>query len=130
MRSDQQGQPDHGGLVDTNGKRAARVKGLSEEQKKTIRAMSQPSDMDNKERKRQMAAMDRYVNSNKATLPPVVLEKFMDCYGNGQKKFEPVSTCGVWESARVHSREKLAKNWGAKPIRRSGSNAPWRTPIL
>ena len=88
IRSDQQGHPDHAGIVDANGRRTARVKGLTEEQKKAIQAMNQPSDMDNKERKRQMAAMDRYIASNKATLPPGILEKYKDCFGNGQKKFE------------------------------------------
>ncbi|CAE7197767.1 unnamed protein product [Symbiodinium sp. CCMP2592] len=40
------------------------------------------------ERKRQFAALDRFINANSETLPPGLVEKYKDSFGNGTKKFE------------------------------------------
>ena len=68
--------------------RVARVKCLSNTQKELLVKMNSPTEMSSAERKRQLAAMGRYMESHKDTMPPGLMEKWKDSYGNGAKKFE------------------------------------------
>ncbi|CAE7300090.1 unnamed protein product [Symbiodinium sp. KB8] len=67
------------------------------------------------ERKRQFAALDRYINSNAEILPPGLVEKYRDSFGSGTKKFEkawlldPTMKNVEIESYYVQKHEKSSK---------------------
>ena len=72
------------------------MKSLTEDQRAEIQAMSEPKDMAPAERKRQFAALDRYINSNAEILPPGLVEKYRDSFGSGTKKFELLILGNNW----------------------------------
>ncbi|CAE7876783.1 unnamed protein product [Symbiodinium necroappetens] len=67
------------------------------------------------ERKRQFAALDRYINANAEGMPPGLVEKYKDSFGSGTKKFEkawlldPTMKNVEIESYYVQKHEKSSK---------------------
>lgn len=80
----------------SNGRRTLRVKSLTDAQRDEIQAMSDPKDMAPAERKRQFAALDRYINANAEGMPPGLVEKYKDSFGSGTKKFELLTLGNNW----------------------------------
>ena len=71
------------------GKRVARVRVLSEEEKARISSLSSYKEMDASERKRQLSALDRRMRDT-ASLPPGLLAQYQSCFDSSERKFEMV----------------------------------------
>ena len=86
--------------VEGKGKRIARVRCLSQEEKDAVAAMTSYKQMDKDERKRQFAALDRRFKEVD-TLPHGLLEQYQAAFGSSDRKFELLSL-GCWNMS-MHS---------------------------